>query len=146
MRPQPQQHGALSVRRTTVCPEAQPPHALAHMRRRSLSNAAQLATSVRGLLGDWAPLQQRVQSPPNQQHRQRQGTSAAAGTAAELVCLQQQQQQQQQLQPVKMERKPLAPPGYSRTFYKRQLPSPPAIEFASDRGKAGGGRHPAVHL
>ena len=33
-----------------------------------------------------------------------------------------------------MERKPLAPPGYSRTFYKRQLPSPPAIEFASDRG------------
>ncbi|EFN53566.1 hypothetical protein CHLNCDRAFT_25686 [Chlorella variabilis] len=34
-----------------------------------------------------------------------------------------------------MERKPLAPPGFSRTFYKRQLPSPPAIEFASARGK-----------
>lgn len=55
---------------------------------------------------------------------------------------QQQQQEQQQEQPAaataKMERKPLAPPGYSRTFYKRQLPSPPAIEFASDRGKAGG--------
>ncbi|KAI3424114.1 hypothetical protein D9Q98_009475 [Chlorella vulgaris] len=34
-----------------------------------------------------------------------------------------------------MESAPLAPPGYSRTFYKRQLPSPPAIAFASDRGK-----------
>lgn len=33
-----------------------------------------------------------------------------------------------------MESAPLAPPGYSRTFYKRQLPSPPAIAFASDRG------------
>ena len=35
----------------------------------------------------------------------------------------------------KMERKPLAPPGFSRTFYKRQLPSPPAIEFTSARGE-----------
>ena len=35
----------------------------------------------------------------------------------------------------RMERKPLAPPGYSRTFYKRRLPTPPAIEFASDQGE-----------
>ena len=53
---------------------------------------------------------------------------------------QQQQQPQQPQAPPKMERKPLAPPGYSRTFYKRQLPSPPAIEFASDRGAHRRGR------
>lgn len=38
----------------------------------------------------------------------------------------------------KME-KPLAPPGLSRTFYKRQLPSPPSIEFASAKGGAAQG-------
>lgn len=65
---------------------------------------------------------------------------------------QQQQQQAQQQQPAaaaaKMERKPLAPPGYSRTFYKRQLPSPPAIEFASERGEEAGdsGRHSSLAL
>ncbi len=31
--------------------------------------------------------------------------------------------------------KPLAPPGRARTFYMRQLPTPPAIEFASERGE-----------
>lgn len=31
---------------------------------------------------------------------------------------------------------PLAPPGFSRSFYKRPLPCPPAIEFSSDEGKA----------
>ena len=36
----------------------------------------------------------------------------------------------------KME-KPLAPPGLSRTFYKRILPSPPSIEFASPKGRQG---------
>ncbi|KAL6784992.1 hypothetical protein ACKKBG_A01995 [Auxenochlorella protothecoides x Auxenochlorella symbiontica] len=30
---------------------------------------------------------------------------------------------------------PLSPPGVSRTFYKRQLPCPPAIEFSSEQGK-----------
>lgn len=59
---------------------------------------------------------------PAQQQQQEQQAQAQA------------QQQQQAQQPPKMERKPLAPPGYSRTFYKRQLPCPPAIEFASDRG------------
>ena len=44
-----------------------------------------------------------------------------------------QQQHQHQQQPAMS--KPLAPPGLSRTFYKRQLPSPPSIEFASAQGE-----------
>ena len=48
--------------------------------------------------------------------------------------------------------KPLAPPGFSRTFYKRQLPSPPAIEFASEQGvcpparRPPAARPPSAHL
>ena len=63
-------------------------------------------------------------------------TAAAAteGAPASGASSPRQHQQQQPQQAARMERKPLAPPGYSRTFYKRQLPSPPAIEFASDRG------------
>ena len=32
--------------------------------------------------------------------------------------------------------KPLAPPGLSRTFYKRELPCPPAVAFSSEEGQA----------
>lgn len=32
--------------------------------------------------------------------------------------------------------KPLAPPGLSRTFYKRELPTPPAVAFSSEEGQA----------
>lgn len=84
------------------------------------------------------PQQQPPQQEPNgAQHAHRQQPPAAQHPPSS-------QQQAQQLSAAQagaaMERKPLAPPGYSRTFYKRQLPSPPAIEFASDRGERAGGR------
>ena len=87
------------------------------------------------------------QQPAARQQQQQQAQQQAAPPQPQPQQQQREQQQQQRQQPPdqqtaqppaaaaqRMERKPLAPPGYSRTFYKRQLPSPPAIEFASEQG------------
>lgn len=83
--------------------------------------ASQALLRSRCLLGDWAL--------HSSSHSSRDAQAGGAAAAADGLpsC-------QQAEPPKKMEHKPLAPPGFSRTFYKRQLPSPPAIEFASDRG------------
>lgn len=109
---------------------ARSPHAPAMLRRllkvgpRRLLDATQLTTSSGG----------RCQlAQPCSAELERQGRARGAPPEARSQAPSAQQRQQQV--EARMERKPLAPPGYSRTFYKRQLPSPPAIEFASERGE-----------